>query len=101
MVTICETEVVYMESRSREMEAYIDDLRMRMASSLVVSSSIMGVETDQMFPETIMKVVSSRSDCPRFPCPDSGNYVTLSDCWNCMRSDNCDIYATMLDEDFT
>lgn len=36
----------------------------------------------------------------RFPCPIDGNYVTLQDCPECERSNNCDIYATMLDEDF-
>lgn len=93
-------EVVYMESKGRDIGEYIDDLKMRVASYLAVPPYIIGIEADSMFPLTIMKLVSSCNDCHKFPCPENGNYVTLSECWDCIRSANCDIYATMLDEDF-
>lgn len=43
---------------------------------------------------------SDRDEYLKFPCPIDGNYVRLQDCPDCERSNNCDIYATMLDEDF-
>ena len=38
----------------------------------------------------------------KFPCiyDTKGKLVTIDDCSICPNHDHCDIYATMLDEDF-
>ena len=36
----------------------------------------------------------------KFPCPEDGKYATLDQCSECSESTNCDVYLTMLDEDF-
>lgn len=37
----------------------------------------------------------------KFPCPRNNNkYTTLYQCEHCNYSTNCDIYPTMIDEDF-
>lgn len=33
-----------------------------------------------------------------FPCPRSGEFIDLNECWHCERRNFCDIRATMLDE---
>lgn len=43
---------------------------------------------------------SDNKEVFKSPCPVDGNYVRLLDCSECERSNNCDIYASMLDEDF-
>ncbi len=37
----------------------------------------------------------------RFMCPVSGALVDLNHCEDCVRKDNCDMRATMMDEDFS
>lgn len=93
-------EVVCMELSSKAMEAYLDDLMMRAASSFGVPQSIIDVELGPIMAEPIKMMFTAQEKC-HYPCPIDGSYVTTSECWDCERSDNCDIYATMLDEDFT
>lgn len=44
--------------------------------------------------------ISNDDSLLRFPCPIDGSIVSLQDCSECKRSIICDIYATMLDEDY-
>lgn len=36
----------------------------------------------------------------KFPCPETGAIVKLSYCFDCSKSQRCDIYASMLSEDY-
>lgn len=36
----------------------------------------------------------------RFPCPENGEYTTFNNCVACNKSQNCQIYSFMLDEEF-
>lgn len=87
---------------TREFEAYIEDLETRAICALGVPSAILDCEGDPMYKDTLRHVYEGRyqSNSLHFPCPSTGDMITLSDCWDCPRSQRCDIYATMLDEEF-
>lgn len=88
-----------MDSESGLMEAYLDDLKMRLASSFGIPSYMLEIEPDQMSTGTLKRIFTDREKY-YFPCPIDGKCITTAECWDCERSNNCDIYATMLDEDF-
>lgn len=52
------------------------------------------------FKEKLMAMEPRRGTNHEFPCPTDGRLVTFNDCSNCPKSNRCDIYASMLDEDF-
>lgn len=87
---------------SREFEAFVEDLETRAVCALGVPSEIVDYEGDLICKNTLRHVYEGRyqSNSLHFPCPSDGSMVTLSDCWDCPKSQRCDIYAMMLDEEY-
>lgn len=88
--------------RSKAFDAYLDDLQTRASCALRIPSEFLDCNGGPAYKNTLkhMNGDSYRSSALHFPCPSNGEMVTLSDCWDCPRSQSCDIYATMLDETF-
>lgn len=91
---------VLLSKRSKELDAYLDDLQTRASCSLGIPSEFLDCDGDPAYRNTLKHMYGERyqTSSLHFPCPSNGEMVTLSDCWDCPRSQRCDIYATMLDE---